>query len=391
MSSGQSLPTVSQLRKSFSNALVGTADEFADTITGSMYDIIGSVGAISFSKQSQRDKDLFASGYFDGAVGADLTDLVLKRFGIARILDTYGTGTAILSRPTATAGAGTIWTGTRVLVAGSGSVAPEEYVVASDTPVLSNQTQVTVPVHAPSFGSGYAVNAQNPPWALSVDDLCFDRTFSVLSINCADGTDFESDQDFKARVRSIRQGLRVGYISPIIQTCLAQGAVNIALFPSNYANSILTDTGLNYIYVGDQNYNGTSQLAQECMFALESTRVLGADCIVLPMQKTVLTITATVFLWDSPGKFNLNSLYDMISGIFQQYFSGNQNAFGFTLSGLTGAAQYALPEIQQIVFFSPQTDVTVTTSVNGFPHFPSVLPRYVLSGANVNLTFQGPQ
>jgi hypothetical protein len=390
MPSNQPLPTVSDLRKAYASGLVGLQDEFADTVTGSMYDVVGSIGAICLNQQTQRDQELFSAGYLDGATGADLTDLALKRYGIARILDTFGTGSATIQRPPGPLLGGTVYTGTRVVISGGAYVSPVAYVVASDTPVLPGQQVVTVPIHASKVGTGFATSAANPPYAITVPDRLFDNTFTGNSVNCTDGTTFEQDQAFKARIRTIRQALRVGYLAPLIQTCVAAGAVNVALFPSTFGSTSITDYGLNYIYVGDQNYNGTTALAQKCLIALEASRVLGADCAVLPMTSTRLSINAQVYLYDSPGRFNQNRILSVINSTFIQYFTGNQNAFGFTLSGLAGAAQAAVPEIQKIVFTTPSSDVTVSTITNGIPHFPAALPRYTLNGNNIITTLNGP-
>jgi hypothetical protein len=389
MSSHQPLPAIQDLRTAFGGGVIGLGDEFADTITGSFYDIIGGVGAIVFSKEAQRDQDLFKSGYFDGASGDALTTLVQTRFGINRVLDTYGTGLALISRPNTSGGAGTIWTGTRILVASSIYSNPVEYIVSSDTPVSAAWTSFYVPVRAPVTGPVYAVNTASAQYVAKLDDIVFDSTLTVLSLVCSPGTSFEKDQDYKARVRQTRVLQRNGYIAQLIATCLGQGATNVALFPSYYAG-YPNDAGLNYCYVGDSSYSGTTALSTACELALEGTRVLGPDLFVFPMTATPLSITATVYLWDSPGNFNTNLLANSISGAWVQYFTGNQNAFGFTLSGLTGAAKSAIGSIQKVVFTSPSADVAVTTTIGNKPNFPAKLPRYTLTQNSVNLTFSGP-
>ena len=379
MPSNQPLPTVADLRTAFKNGLVGIQDEFADTITGSMYDVVGSIGAICFSKQAQRDQDLFDTGYFDAATGGDLTDLVLKRYGIARILDTYGQGSVQLQRAPGGV-AGTLWTGTRVLVSGGAVVAPMAYVVAADTAVGAGQSLINLPVHAPRFGSGYAISAIAPPYTISISDACFDGTFRCLSIQCLPGTDFEQDQYFKARVRAQRQTNRVGYIAPIVAACIAAGATNVALFPSYFGANSISDYGLNFVYVGDQNYNGTTALANKCMLALEAVRVAGADLQVFPMARTNLSVAATLYMYDSPGKFNQNATVDIASAIMQQYFTGNANAFGFTLSGLAGAVQAAMPEVQKVVFTSPTADISVSSPADTVWHKSGTGPACTVSG-----------
>src|SRR6185312_11844872 len=107
-------PTIDDFLTTYGQAIVGGKDEFADVREGSVYDYPGGVSSILWSREVQRDEDMFSSDYLDTAVGDDLTALVLDRFGIQRVLDAPGTGVADLSRPNANAGGGTVWAGTRI-------------------------------------------------------------------------------------------------------------------------------------------------------------------------------------------------------------------------------------------------------------------------------------
>src|SRR5580693_2526382 len=136
MPASEPLPTITDLLGVFGAGVVARTDPNADVRRGAVYDHFAGVGAILFSREAQRDRDLFRARYFDTADGADLTELVATRFGLARILDTYGTGSAVLVRDSAAMGQGTVWEGTRILMSPPApSAAAREYAVLEDTPV----------------------------------------------------------------------------------------------------------------------------------------------------------------------------------------------------------------------------------------------------------------
>src|SRR5580693_466230 len=124
MPASEPLPTITDLLGVFGAGVVARTDPNADVRRGAVYDHFAGVGAILFSREAQRDRDLFRARYFDTADGADLTELVATRFGIARVLDGYGTGTALFTRDSPSAGAGTIWEGTRIILAAGAGGAP---------------------------------------------------------------------------------------------------------------------------------------------------------------------------------------------------------------------------------------------------------------------------
>lgn len=113
MPASDPLPSIRNLLTSSANAVVGTRQSVADTRRGSIYDHFAGSGAILVTREAARDRNLFRAVYLDTAEGDDLTRLVKLRFGIDRIVPSYGTGKALLTRARVAAGGGTIWEGTR--------------------------------------------------------------------------------------------------------------------------------------------------------------------------------------------------------------------------------------------------------------------------------------
>src|SRR5579862_972708 len=111
MPSTDPIPPLADALRAFGDAVVATRDERADVRRGAVYDHFAGVGAVLLVREALHDRDVFRALYLDTADGADLTALVRRRFGIARILDTFGTGFAVLARSSVAAGEGTVWTG----------------------------------------------------------------------------------------------------------------------------------------------------------------------------------------------------------------------------------------------------------------------------------------
>jgi Baseplate J-like protein len=393
MPSVQPIPTVSNLLQAFRDGVVGQRERRADTRSGSGYDLTDGPGAILWSRQAQRDRDMFRGVYFDTAEGDDLTARGQALYGVTRFLDTYGTGVASFTRPTAGAGGGTIPAGTRIFVLPSSGIADARvYAVASDTPVAASALSApAVPVRATTLGPGTAISAlSSGGYLFRVDDPLWDTSWTVQSLATTDGTSFEPAADYRARVRANRFASRAGYAAAIIAACANVGATNVVLFASNWAGDS-NDYGLNWCYVSDASFTGSPSLVTACAVALESVRVLGADLQVLPITTSSLSVSVTASLWDDPGNFNQNDITDAIQASVAAYFDGRKNAYAYQLDAIFGAVARASTAVQNVTINSPVSNVGVTTNVNGIPTFPAVLTRYVVSRPNIAVAFTGPQ
>jgi hypothetical protein len=377
------LPTIRDLLGASAGGVVGIRDADADVRRGAVYDHFGGCGAILFTREAARDRDLFRAVYLDTAEGDDLTVLVKLRFGVDRTLPSYGTGTALLTRPTPAAGAGTVWTGSRILVFASvSSPAARYYAVGADVAVGAGATTVSVPVRATDTGPGSAVSLSGPAIA-RVDDPLWDPSWIVTAIQCSDGTSLESPADLRARARSTQLAARKGYAQAITSACIAQGASYVALFDSNFATagSGLTaaqDKGLSHCYVADAGFQTTPRLIRACTVALESYRVCGADLQVLGMQRASVDVSATVTLRDDPGRLPSPdvTLRDALSAAF------SVTRYDYDLDELAGLMGAADADVQAVAFDKPSSPASI-----GWP-MPYLLTRYQLG--TVTLSYAGP-
>jgi hypothetical protein len=449
MPSNLPLPTIRGLVGAASNAIVGKRDEYGDVISGSLYNHASGPTAVIFSREADRDKNLFEDIYFNSATGDALTEYVQAKFGIARVLDSYGAGTCSFSRPTTTAGGGSFLQGTRIQIQGNPPTIVE---ISVDTAVPSASLLVTIPIRSIVTGSGVAIQASS---GLTLLDPIYDNTWTPKQLQCGDGSDFESASDFRARVIQDRINEETGYIPQIVLACQNAGAAYVITFPSQYgleAGDFFDDFGLNALYVADSNYQSPPSLVAACSSVLEGWRVLGADLLVGGVSNVILQINILVSLTDSPSKLPTQSIkrsiLQAILGSFGPTDGGDSfsiDAIGGTVSNASTYVQtaflprtwqaetiypigylvYAAGGVQQctqsgesglsVPAFSPVSgfsvfDGSAAWTCTAYPStglfangvlqtadstlspqaWPSSLPRYSLGSMNINIQFIGP-
>jgi hypothetical protein len=386
MPASEPLPAIRDLLGAFGAGVVAQKDARADVRRGAVYDHFAGVGAILFSREAQRDRDLFRARYFDTADGADLTELVATRFAMARILDTYGTGSAVLARDSTAMGEGTVWEGTRILLAPvAAGAAAREYAVLEDTPISATATIATVGIRATRTGTGVAVSA--PAGLGRIDDPLWDSTWRVQTLVCGDGTDFEKAAVLRARARQVQLDARKGYAKSITDACVAEGAAYVALFASNYGGDA-ADFGLNACYVAAPGFTTTPRLIRACAVALERYRVCGADLQVFGMAPASLRVSATVTLWDDPSAFATTSLDIALRAALSSSFESLTGGFSYSLDALRGAMLQVSDAVQDVVITSPYGSAPLL--VGSPPNFPGVLTRYSLDEGDIALAFAAP-
>lgn len=379
MPSAKPIPTVSDFITAAKNALRGRFDNRSDVRDGSVYDYIAGTAAMIWSQELQRDRDLFRASYTDTADGQTLTDRILLKYGVTRIVDGYGTGTAQLSRTSSAAGAGTVWAGSRIIVS-SANTEPKVYSVASNTLVGATATAVTVPILATVPGSVTAISVSSGAF---FDDPLWD-SWTVGTLVCSDGTTFEAADAFRARARANILDSRSGRAPSIVQACRDAGAAKVVAFSSDYSGAS-SDYGINVVYVGDNSFVGTTSLVRECMVALESHRVLGADMMVLPMTYGALPVTMSVSLWDSPANFDQAGLTSLIRDAVGRYFSSDSNAFAYKLDAMSGCVFNVSPDIQSVSFSRPASDASLSAA-----SWPATLTRYTVTPDSISVMLSGP-
>lgn len=387
MPSSQVLPTIPDLLTAAGNALRGENDQYADSRRGSIHDHAAGPMAILFAREADRDRDLFRDTYLHDASGDALTTLVQGRFGTARVLSTAGMGLASFVRANATAGAGTLLEGTRVALSGLAAI----YEIAADTLVGATQVAVAgVPIRSTVMGTGNAVTGAV---GLTLIDPLYDPLWQPTTLTCADGTDYEPADEYRARALQLRLAARNGYLVRLVQVCQAQGAAYVIAFSSQYGlttddDGYARDYGLNAIYVADGNFQTSANLIAACDEALDSARVLGADLFVGGIRQSNLYAQAVVNLVDDPGRLDLVPIQRACTQSLVSYFAASSSGYTFKRDALTGAIKNAHPAVQQVAdggWKSPSADVTLAPN-----NWPATLTRYVLLSRNVNLSFVGP-
>lgn len=382
-------PTIAELVQAFHDGVRSQRDRYADGREGAVYDHFAGVGAIHWSRQARRDTDMFRAIYLATAEGGDLTKLLLERYDFERIEDTYGVGSAKLARVSSAAGAGTIWAGTRLAVIGD-FVLPKYYVVTVDTAIASTDLSVTVPVRAATPGPGVAILIDGSSTLRArVDDPLWDTTWSVSSLTCADGTQFEQAAESRARYRLERRDARVGFVESMVAACREAGAENAVLFPSDYGGDT-EDHGLNMAYVGDAGFSATDALVRAVQRKLESYRVLGDNLQVRPLSVANLSIEIDVVLWDSPARVNQPGLRAILRDIVVGYFDGTLRGFSYDLDAIAGAFLRASPAVQYATFKAPLASAGVLSIVGGLLNFPATLSRYRVTRDNVTINLLPP-
>ncbi len=384
-------PTTQEFIDAFSSAIRGAKDKHADIRRGSRYETLAGVSAILWSRQAQRDTDLFRATRDESADDRDLTERMWRKYAIERREDTYGRGTAVFTRYAAYYGAGTIWAGTRIyLLPRDGQTEGKYYVVTRNTEVSSDKLVATdVPIRAEGVGLGWAIS-ESALGAFRLDDVLWDTAWTVTSLECSNGTVFESASEFKARVRQTLLDTRVGHRTAIVAACNVAGAASVVLFSSDFGGSS-EDHGLNMCYVGDAGFTTTDGMIPACILALESVRVMGDNIQVLPMQQSTLTIRATVYLREDPSRYDRDYLYRQLSARIVQSMGGIEGGFTYSLEGLAGDMVVSSNDVQEVEFHEPSADGTVLSLSGGLLNFPTTLTRYRTTLSDIHLTFAGPR
>lgn len=389
MSAAGAPPTIATFLKASRDAIAGT-DETLDAREGSAYDLAHGGAALIWSRQAQRDRDLFRQVYPDTSIGENLERLGSWYYGTPPTPASLGTGEAIFDRTSEFSGefseefgggAGTIWEGTRIRVLSPGGDGPSSsYAVAEDTPVSVSAGAVTVPIRATVSGVGTAIEVTNAE-RLILDDSVYDASFRVTHLACADGTDAEERGVYLARARQSRLDARKGYAARLVRACKEAGAANVVALPSTTFGPS-EDFGVSRIYVGDAGFTTPPTLITACLLALDAAQVAGCDVEVLGMAPTPVTLSATVRLWRDLGKVNVVGLQTLLTKAIADEFAGRSRFWLFRHDAIGGAMQRASSEVES-------ADIT-TTPDEPPAEFPTVLPRYTLNLNTIALSFVGP-
>lgn len=360
-------PSIQDLIEFGGKAIKGL-DGTTDLLRGSDYEALIGPSAVIWSRQARRDTDLFRATKFNSAVGADLTELARRRYGKERRLESFGKGTLAISR-SASGSQETVWEGTRVSLRGDIS---RSYRVTETVVIASGDTVATLPIEATQAGTGVAIHASLPN--IRFEDPLQDTTWVARSINVVDGTAFEDAAEFRARIRRERFAERVGQADAITAACMEAGAEKVVLFRSDYAGDAY-DYGLNVCYVGTLGHTSTPELVKACALRLRSCRVAGDHMQVLQMTNAELDVSAKVYLFDSPAKFNLSRLEYAHHTSIRSYV-GEAGRYTYAIDGLYGAIGRLTPEVQRVEILTPLADGSIVEG--SLKNFPQSLTKYTV-------------
>lgn len=383
MSSDLPLVTIDDLIRAYNAEISARSDGVGDTRDGAIHNIAAGIGALTWSRQSARDRDVYRTIYFDTARGADLEGRIEAFGGASRIQATRGAGAAEISRATTAGGAGTLWKGTRISVGRAGFDIPRLYQVAADTVIGAATLGAWVPIEACDLGTGVEIDTGESGGVLSWHDQVWDSTWQIASLRCANGTDRESDPAYLARYRAAKVDARRGYAQAIIDACKAVGAADVALFESDV---IAPDTGLNRCFVGDTGGNATPDLLRACRLAVEGARVLGCDLTVFGMARSLVSIDLTIRLWSDPGNFAQGVLVEEAKQSVLRYFDTGAAPYVFRLDGLRAELTRAIPDMQSVAMTSGPTDTVFANVLAG-----ATLTRMHTHADAIRITLEGPQ
>lgn len=406
MPSQAPLPTLRELLDAY-GAAVREQDEFADTHRGSRYDVFAGLGALVFRRLAQRDQALAQARYFTTARRADLDEYVREHYPeyYPRQVATAGQGVAKLERPSALAGAGVVWEGTRIEVVGGGGEPPIAYKVASDVTVGASTVAVDIPIVSVVTGAGAAIEAAAKDAILRLADPLWDDTWSVRAVKCGPGQEREQGDEWRARIRTGRRESRVGYRAIIERACREAGASQVVAFTSRQmaafrgegnvlptplptvgADDISDFYGLNFIVVGGRSHVGSPELVRACTLALERVRVAGAWLQVLPMKPAPVTVTVEIRMWSDPGRFHEASIREQARAAVVRYFGARDNAFAFRHDGMAGQVRQFVRGVQEVTITTEPGEPTRDEFLSQVP-----VPRYAVESRDIDVTVMGPK
>jgi hypothetical protein len=382
MPATEDLPTVETLRTAFHTEVRGVK-RYRDDHLGARLDHWAGVGAMTLARVSAWERDNFRRIFFDSATGEPLDAIVEDRYQRVRQELTRATGSAILTRPSAAAGAGTVWKGTRIGVSRGGTDPLRRYRVTDNVSCLASLTRLEVPLEAEQAGTGQDVTDDQSVQTLM--DPLWDATWTVDEVRATGGLDREGPEELRGRVRDEMWAARLGYPEAIEQACRDAGAGQVVLFQSDWLGTAW-DFGLNRVYVGDAGFTASAALLRDCRLAVADVGIEGMGLQVLPMAETLITIDLTITLWQEPDRIDQGQAKRLAADATLEYFRTRENPFVWRTAGIRAAVQNAVRGTQTVAVAASVAEPTLATLFQSEP-----LPRYALaSSGSVQVALEGP-
>lgn len=229
----------------------------------------------------------FRACFLDGAEDADLTALAHDR-GVDRDEGDFSIGYVTISRPTFSAGLGTIPAGTRVATSADSSGAFQIFTI--DTDVVFGATDlVKTSVSITASKNGVLGNVRESTVTRFLDTPVFDPSFVVVNPQItAGGAEAESDDELRDRVRNFFLTQARGTILALIFGARQVPGVD-------RVTVVVDDAGVVTVYVADVDGNSNDAMVAAVQVELQNWRdaadIVNASAGVLVSQSVVLSLT----------------------------------------------------------------------------------------------------
>lgn len=232
----------------------------------------------------------FAATFLDGAVNDDLTDLAHDH-GVDRDTGDAAVTSLTIARPTATAGAGTIPTGTRF------STTPDLtgafQVFTNNVPVVfaaGTLSVAGVSATCTVIGGAGEVGAATVTRILDLNSL-WDQTLTVTNTVAAGGLEQESDEDLRDQTRGFFLTQRRGTADAIIYGAKLTPGVSRASLEVDSGTGVIT------VFVSDSSGNSNAALAAAAQAVIDGPPAWrGAADIVNVVAASLFTVNVAVQL-----------------------------------------------------------------------------------------------
>ena len=279
------LPSFNELYEAVKAEIQLRRPDLTDFNEGSDLDGITGAAAMLADESIRIAVELFSELFFDTANGAALDALAQDRFGLAREPATASIGTVVWTR--SAAGGYVILAGTRFkAVVGTETITVQS---TSAMGLLATDTTISIPVQATT--TGRATNAAANTVTTVLDVVLADPSATVTNPEpLAGGSDAESDDAFRDRIRRVYSTLRRGTIAALETGALSVPGIGIVTVDESFVET----TGHVKVYVGDPDARSNELLAGLVATELENWRAAGILVDVLGSTREEVGLTLRI-------------------------------------------------------------------------------------------------
>jgi uncharacterized phage protein gp47/JayE len=383
------LPTTNVYVTAFINAVERNLGRAIDASEGSTWDKLAGGIASMMRRSDAAVVRMFDKHILDRAIGDDLDTYCRQRGPVRRFPPSKARGRMVMFRDSVANGGGLIEAGTEFRVAYKGRSVIFE--VAYDHVVSSSAPSVTLAVEAQTAGSdsnvglivnGYEIKATGLPSAI------YDSNFYPVNMTVSGGSDTEKDELLRQRQRLYEQSRQKGTRAAIAYgAMLVPGVKHVVL--ASYDDPNMGARGV--VYVGDENWQSSTEMQNEVAQMLEEWRVFGPSLNVYGTEQSNVEIQATVRMARELSRYNQASLRLALERKAVAYFAERIDPFSYDLTLLSGALAASNNEISGVSLTFPVSAIPspLTREAIELSGFPSPLTAYRTEQVYTQFTIQG--